>query len=432
MRYDPIDPRLFTRNREKLRNKLTKNSLAIVPSAEAMPRTGDTLHRFRQSSDLFYLTGIEQEKSLLVICPDYPKPEHREVLFLLKSDPLLETWEGHKLTKAEATAASGIATVLWLDELPKLMALFMTHSQKVLLPTNEHLRYPALAPDPGRDMALELRRLYPLHDFGRLAPLLASLRVLKEPQEVELIRKACQITRDAFLRVLATTRPGAKEFQVEAEITYEFIRQGASGHAYNPIIASGPSACALHYEHNDKTCRDGDLLLLDFGAEYANHAADCSRAIPVNGKFSPRQRQLYDACLRVLEAAASLLRPGNNIEEYHQQVCRIWEKEHIALGLYTQEQLDAQDPLQPLFAKYYMHGTTHFLGLDVHDVGSRFETFQPGMVFTCEPGIYLAEEGVGIRLENDYLIREEGEPLNLMADIPIAADEIERLMAAAT
>jgi Xaa-Pro aminopeptidase len=301
------------------------------------------------------------------------------------------------------------------------------HSNNIYINTNEYLKLTEKVPDLSKRFIQDIKEKYPLHEYRRLAPLITGLRVVKEPEEIELIEKACQVTKDAFMRILGFVRPGANEFEVEAEITHEFLKQGASGHAYLPIIASGNNANVLHYVTNDETCKNGDLLLMDFGAEYGNYIADCTRTIPINGKFTKRQRELYSANLRVLNCAMEMVVPGNTITDVHNEVCKLWEEEHIRLGLYTRAQVKNQDKDHPLFSEYYMHGTSHFIGLDVHDVGAKEIKFKPGMILTCEPGIYNDDEGIGIRLENNILCTKKG-PVNLMKDIPIEPDEIEKLM----
>lgn len=427
MRYSKISNQLFSKNRHKIAFALQHGSLAIVNANDEMPRNGDQNYDYRQNSDFFYLTGIEQEKSVLILCPDHPEEDLREVLFLLKTSKELEIWEGHKLTKKEAYEISGIRNVKCLDELNQFLhGLMLTHDD-VYLNLNENPRFSSDVPYRDLRFAHDLKKKYPLHRFQRLAPILSNARLRKEEEEIALIREACNITGKAFERVLKVTRPGIMEFEIEAEITHEYLVNRASGHAYHPIVASGINACSLHYNENKDKCEEGSLLLMDFGAEYANYSGDCSRTIPVNGKFSPRQRELYESTLRVFKQAREMLKPGTTINEYHKKVCQIWEEEHIKLGLYTRKDVENQDPSKPMYFKYYMHGTSHFMGLDVHDVGSKSQPLEPGMVFSCEPGIYLPEEKTGIRLENDILVTE-GKPIDLMEHIPIEPDDIEKRM----
>ncbi|MHC1776764.1 MAG: aminopeptidase P N-terminal domain-containing protein [Lentimicrobium sp.] len=426
MRYEAISSGLFTRNRLKLEKKLKPNGLAIILSNDEMPRNGDQCFPYRQSSDMFYLTGLDQEKCILTLFPNHPMEAMREIIFTVKTNDLMVTWYGHKYTLEEAGRISGVKTIKWLDDFEGVLRELMARAHMVYLNQNENPRFTTEVPSRDLRFIQQLRSDYPLHNFERLAPLISDLRMVKEVEEVSQIIKACEITGSAFNRVLNFVKPGVMEYEVEAEITHEFIRNGATGHAYPPIIASGADTCILHYNSNDKKCQDGDLLLLDFGAEYANYAGDCSRTIPVNGKFTPRQRQVYQAVLRVLRKASRMLVPGTTIDKYHAEVCKIMEKELIGLGLFTEEDVLNQDPASPLFFKYYMHGTSHFMGLDVHDVGTKQHTLAKGMVLSCEPGIYIAEEGIGIRLENDILVDDE--PLDLMVHIPVEPDEIEALM----
>lgn len=426
MRYDAISSELFTRNRLKLEKKLKPNGLAIILSNDEMPRNGDQCFPYRQSSDMFYLTGLDQEKCILTLFPNHPVEAMREMIFTLKTNDLMVTWYGHKYSLEDASRISGVKTIKWLDDFEGVLRELMARAHMVYLNQNENPRFTTEVVSRDLRFIQQLRNDFPLHNFERLAPLLSDLRMVKEDEEVSQIIKACEITGSAFNRVLNFVKPGVMEYEVEAEITHEFIRNGANGHAYPPIIASGADTCILHYNSNDKKCQDGDLLLLDFGAEYANYAGDCSRTIPVNGKFTPRQKQVYEAVLRVLRKASRMLVPGTTIDKYHAEVCKIMEKELIGLGLFTAEDVANQDPANPLYFKYYMHGTSHFMGLDVHDVGTKQHTLAKGMVLSCEPGIYIAEEGIGIRLENDILVDDE--PLDLMVHIPVEPDEIEAMM----
>ncbi len=426
MRYQAIPSELFTRNRLKLEKKLKPYGLAIILSNDEMPRNGDQCFSYRQNSDMFYLTGLDQEKCILTLFPNHPLEAMREIVFTVKTSDQMVTWYGHKYTLEDASRISGVKTIKWLDEFEGVLRELMARAHMVYLNQNENPRFTTEVSSRDLRFMQQLRNDFPLHNFERLAPLLSDLRMVKEDEEVTLIIKACEITGSAFNRILDFVKPGVMEYEVEAEISHEYIRSGASGHAYPPIIASGDDTCILHYNNNDKECKDGDLLLLDFGAEYANYAGDCSRTIPVNGKFTPRQRQVYEAVLRVLRKASRMLVPGTTIDQYHSGVCKIMEKELIGLGLFTEEDVKNQDPANPLFFKYYMHGTSHFMGLDVHDVGTKQQTLAKGMVLSCEPGIYIPEEGIGIRLENDILVDDE--PLDLMVHIPIEPDEIEALM----
>lgn len=427
MRYQQIDPALFCKNRIKLEKKLKPNSLAIIHSSDEMPRNGDQNFPFRQNSDMFYLTGLDQEKCILTLYPNHPDEKMREIAFITETDDHMVTWYGHKYSLEQAANVSGIRTVKWLSTFESTIRDFMSRAESIYLNVEENARFVTEIESRTLRFVKKLRENYPLHDYQRLAPILTDLRLIKEPQEIELLRKACDITGDAFNRVLKFVKPGVMEYEVEAEITHEFLRQGASGHSYPAIVAAGVNNNILHYNQNDQRIEDGQLLLLDFGAEYANYAGDCSRTIPVNGKFTPRQREVYDAVLRVFRQASKMLTPGTTIDNYHSRVVKIMEQELVGLGLITQSDIDNQPQDKPAFFKYYMHGTSHFIGLDVHDVGTKQTTLQKGMVLSCEPGIYIPEEGFGIRIENDIVV--DHEPIDLMANIPIEAEEIEALMA---
>jgi Xaa-Pro aminopeptidase len=426
IRYNTIDNSLFKQNRKTLKSKLKPGSVAIFLSNYQMPRNGDQYFPYRQNSDFFYLTGIEQEKSVLVVSTDAPINELNEVLFILKNSPEMETWQGHKLTPEEATLVSGIKTIKILDDFREVLHLLISSAEYICLNVPIMPKFNPQVKSYDAVLADELKTSYPLHKFEQLAPLMQLLRLKKSQVEIDLIRKSIGITGNTFIRVLNELRPGMYEYEIEAIIQYEFIRSGSSGYAYEPIVAAGRNACVLHYIANNCICKSGDLLLLDFGAEYANYAADLSRTIPVDGKFNARQRLLYDATLRILKFAKSLMKPGTSINSIHKEVCKKWEEEHLQLGLYTQQELKDNKGENPLWTRYYMHGTSHFLGLDVHDVGSKETLLEPGMVLTCEPGIYIQEENIGIRIENNILITEDGNE-DLMENIPIEVEEIEML-----
>jgi Xaa-Pro aminopeptidase len=425
MRYQPLPADFFIRTRAKLLKKLKPASLAIVNSNDEMPRTADQTFPFRQNSDLFYLTGLDQDKCILTLCPDHPVESLREVIFIVKTNDLMVTWYGYKYTLDEARAISGVKTIKWLDDFELTLKDLMSRVQTVYLNQNEYIKFSTEVPSRDLRFANKLKQDFPVHSYERLAPLVTELRMVKETEEIAQISAACRITGEGFRRVLDFVKPGLMEYEVEAAFTHDFTRKGA-GHAYQPIIAGGKNACVLHYVNNDQPLKDGDLLLMDVGAEYGNYCADMTRTIPVNGKFSPRQKQVYEAVLRVLKASMSLLVPGKTIDKWHGEVCRLMEQELIGLGLITSEDIAGQDPASPAFFRYFMHGTGHFLGLDVHDVGSRQDVFKKGMVITCEPGIYIPEESIGIRLENDVMIDDI--PLNLMAEIPVEVEEVEELM----
>lgn len=407
---------------------LKPDSVAIIHSNDEYPMNGDQCFSFKQNSDMFYLTGLDQEKCILTLFPDHPLESMREIVFTVRTSDLMVTWYGHKYTLEEASKVSGVKTVKWLDEFEDIFRDLMCRATNVYLDANENNRFSTEVPTRDVRFSQRIASEYPLHKLKRLAPLVTSLRMCKQKVELDTMRKACEITHHAFNRVLSTLRTGMMEYEVEAEITYEFIRRGAGGHAYAPIVASGKNACILHYISNDKPCKDGDLLLLDFGADYAYYAADLSRTIPVNGKFSKRQKDCYNAVLRVLKSAKKLIVPGTSIDKINAEVARMMEKEMIGLGLFTQKDVKNQNPANPLYFKYYMHGNSHFIGLNVHDVGLKQTLLKPGMVLSCEPGIYIQEEGIGIRIENDIVVTAKG-PVDLMKDIPVEVEDIERLMA---
>ncbi|MBS9524996.1 aminopeptidase P N-terminal domain-containing protein [Litoribacter alkaliphilus] len=427
MRYRPLDKSLYIRNREKLVDLLKPNSLAIFHSNDIMPTNADGTMPFRQNNDLLYLSGIDQEETVLVICPDFPNEDMREILFIRETNEHIAIWEGHKYTKEEAFEASGIKNIQWVQNFDGVVNTLAALSENIYLNTNEHLRADAQVESRDARQMKAIREKYPLHHYHRAAPLMHQLRAIKEDLEITQMQVACDITEKAFRRVLSFVKPGVMEYEIEAEYMHEFLRNGSRGFAYTPIIASGANACVLHYIENSRPCNEGDLILFDVGAEYGNYNADMSRTIPVNGRFTKRQREVYDAVLRVQRGAFDILRPGTNVQEYHKEVGRIMESELIGLGLLDRTDVKNQDPKQPLYKKYFMHGTSHHIGLDVHDVGTMYEPIRPGMVFTVEPGIYIQEEGLGIRLENDIVIEEDGF-FDLMRNIPIEAEEIEGLM----
>lgn len=427
MKYTSINAQLFIDNRKRFVEQLPPNSMAILFASDEMPRSADQAFVFRQNPDLFWLSGIDQEKTILIIYPDCPNPMYREALFLRKTNEYIAVWEGHKYTQEEARTASGIKQVFWEESFEPALRSLMTYCDRVFVNINENDRADNVVPYKDIRFANELKYQYPAHEIKRLGPIMAKLRAVKHPLEVELIQKACNITRDAFVRVLKFMKPGVMEYEVEAEIIHEFIRQRATGHAYTPIIASGYSACVLHYIENNKPCKDGDLVLMDFGSEYANYASDLTRTIPANGRFTQRQKDVYNAVLCVMKQAKTMLRPGVILADYNKEVGWIMESELIGLGLLDKDKVAKQDPDNPLYKKYFMHGTSHFLGIDVHDIGNRYAPMEVGNLFTCEPGIYIPEEKLGVRIENDILITEDG-IVDLMADIPVEVEEIESIM----
>ena len=422
----PIPQEMFVENRSRLTELMQPNSMAVFHSSDEMPRSGDSTLTFRQNPDLFYLTGIDQEESFLLIYPDSPRTEYREVLFLKRTNEHIAVWEGHKYTQDEARKISGVQTVLWNDEFETVLNLLMVYADTCYINLNENDR--ASWKVPYRDLRFvnSLKERFPLHKYERAGKLMSQLREIKSKFEIDIIRQACGITEKAFRRVMKFMKPGVMEYEIEAEITHEFIRNRA-GHAYYPIIASGKNACVLHYVDNDKPCKDGDLVLMDFGSEYANYASDLTRTIPANGKFTPRQRDMYNAVLRVMKQAQKMLRPGTILNDYNNDVGKLMEEELIDLGLLNKDDVKKQNPEKPLYKKYFMHGTSHFMGLDVHDIGNRYAPMKAGMVFTCEPGIYVPEENIGIRIENDILVTDNV-PVDLMSTIPIEVEEIEELM----
>lgn len=426
-RYDLIENRLFTENRKRLAAKLDKHSVAVFCANDEFPRNGDTYFTFRQNSDLFWLTGIDQEKTILVICPDATKENLREILFIRETNEYLAVWDGYKYTKEAARKVSGIQTVYWEHEFEKVMHELFIRNQNIYINLNENIRADIETDYRDLRMMQQLQAKYPAHTFKRLGPVMDELRSVKHSIEVEIMQHACNITEKAFRRVLGFVKPGVYEYEIEAEIIHEFIRNRANGHAYNPIIASGADSCILHYNANNKVCKAGDILLMDFGCEYANYASDLSRTIPVSGRFTKRQKNVYNAVLAVMKYATSLLKPGTIYVEYEKEVGRFMEGQLIDLGLIDKHDVAKQDPAAPLYKRYFMHGTSHFLGLDVHDVGNRDFPMKAGHVFTCEPGIYIREENLGIRIENDILLTENGN-IDLMAGIPREAEEIEALM----
>lgn len=427
MKYLPIDPQLFTDNRQRFINKLMPGSIAIFNSNDILPTNADGTLPFIQNSDLFYLSGIDQEESVLVLFPHANDPNHREILFLKETNETIAIWEGHKYTKEEARKASGVKTIFWLNQFENILNILMAEAKHVYLNSNEHTRARVDIATRDDRFVKWCKDKYPLHSYHRSAPIMHNLRAIKSDEEIRLIQEACNITEKGFRRVLGFIKPGVWEYEIEAEFIHEFIRNRSTGFAYTPIIASGFNSNVLHYIENNKQCKDGDILLMDVAAEYANYNSDLTRAVPVNGKFSKRQREVYDAVLRVMKAATGMLVPGNTIDKYHREVGQIMEEELIGLGLLKASEVKSQNPDAPLYKKYFMHGTSHFLGLDVHDVGDKYRPFESGMVFTCEPGIYIREENLGIRLENDILITDNG-PVDLMANIPLEAGEIEDLM----
>jgi len=427
MKYSPINKSLFVENRRKFKQLLKPGSLALFVSNDILPTNADGAMGFRQNSDLFYLSGVDQEDTILMIFPDVKDGKHKEVLFIKETSELIAIWEGAKLTKEQATKASGIEHIYWHHEFEKVFPSFVFQAENIYLNSNEHTRRYINTETAEMRFNKFLQQKYPLHKFERSAPIMHKIRSIKSGIEVELIQQACDITEKGFRRLLKFVKPGVWEHEIEAELIHEFIRNRSQGFAYGPIIASGASACVLHYVENNKQCKAGDVLLLDTAAEYANYASDLTRCLPVSGKFTKRQKNVYNAVLRVMKAATKMLKDGNTFEKYNKAVGDLMTEELLKLRLIKAGDVKKQNPAWPAYKKYFMHGTSHFLGLDVHDVGFFNEPMRPGMVFTVEPGIYIPEENLGIRLENNILITSKGQ-MDLMKNIPLEAEEIEDLM----
>jgi len=428
MKYLPIGKQLFTKNRAKFADKMVSNSMAIFNSNDIYPISADSTLPFAQHRDIFYLSGVDQEESVLVLFPDCPKKENREILFLKETNDHIAIWEGEKLTKEKAFETSGIKTVYWLQEMEKVLFELMTQAETVYVNTNEHYRANVETETRDARFIKWLKEKYPGHSYKRCQPIIQRLRSVKEPQEIEMIQKACDITEKGFKRVLGFMKPGVMEYEIEAEFIHEFKINRSAGFAYTPIIGSGFNACVLHYIENNQPCSEGEVVLMDVGAEYANYASDMTRCVPVSGKFSERQKEVYNAVLRVKNDAAKMLVPGTIWADYHVEVGKLMTKELLGLGLISKEDVEKEDPNWPAYKKYFMHGTSHHMGLDTHDYGILTEPMEAGMVFTVEPGIYIPDEKLGIRLEDDYVIQESGEPINLMENIPIEIEDIEKWM----
>lgn len=427
VKYDPIDPQLFIRQRQRFVEQMKPNSIAIFHSNDLMPRNGDQFYPFRQNSDLFALTGLDQEECVLLLFPDCVKEDCRELIFIKRTNAHIAIWEGHKYTKEEARKVSGVRKVLFLDEKSALYKELILLAENIYTNANENDRYHSELVDRNSRETAKLKTQYPNHNYLRAQPIMKSLSMIKMPQELELIQSAISLTEQAFKRILQFIQPGVYEYEIEAEIIHEFIKNKATGHAYNPIIASGKNACVLHYNENKDSCKAGDIILMDFGAEYGNYAADLTRSVPVSGRFSERQKAVYESVLKILKNARSILRPGILMEDYEKEIGKQVASELIQLGLISHSDIEKQDPKWPAYKKYFMHGTSHHLGRDVHDLAHRYVPVQEGMVFTIEPGIYIPEEGLGIRLENNVYIGNE-ENLDLMQNIPIEVEDIETFM----
>ncbi|MCO5724291.1 aminopeptidase P family protein [Robiginitalea marina] len=428
MKYHPIDSRLFVRNRQKFMSHMQAGSLAVFNSNDIYPISADSTMPFQQQRDLFYLSGVDQEETILLLFPDALDVKHREVLFVRETNDHIAIWEGEKLTKERAFAVSGIRTVYWLKEFDKVFFDLMTEASTIYFNTNEHYRQAVETETREARFIRACKEKFPAHQVAKSNPILQEIRGVKEPGEIDLMRTACGITEKGFRRVLGFVKPGVWEYEIEAEFLHEFIRNRSRGFAYTPIIASGNNANVLHYIENNQQCRDGDLILMDVGAEYANYSSDMTRTIPVNGRFTKRQKQVYQSVLRIKDEATSMLVPGTLWAEYHKEVGKVMTSELLGLGLLDKADVQNENPDWPAYKKFFMHGTSHHIGLDTHDYGQLKTPMKPNMVFTVEPGIYIPQEGMGIRLEDDVVIQESGPPVNLMGNIPILPDEIEALM----
>lgn len=427
MKNLPLDPAIFVTNRARFVEKMKPNSIAIFVSNDEVPSNGDALHHFKQNSDLYWLSGIHQEDSMVILYPDNPDKKYREVLVLVRPNELKEKWDGKRLRKEEATAISGIKTIVWLDSLDGLLQPWIHLADNIYLDSNENDRKASLVRTRDYRFIDEMKSRYPLHNYERAAKIMRELRAVKTEMEIEVVKKAIEITGNTFRRVMQFVRPGVMEYEIEAEIVHSFLSQRASGEAYSSIIASGDRARTLHYVSNNQECKDGELILMDFGALYGGYAADLTRTIPVNGKFTPRQKEVYNACLHLHNYAKSLLKPGISIIDYTEKVGDEATAQFMKIGLLKEEDFKNEDPDNRAYRKYLYHGISHHLGIDVHDLGTRTEPIKEGMLFTVEPGIYIEEEGIGIRIENNVWITKNGN-IDLFEGIPITVEEIEAFM----
>jgi len=428
MKYHPINNQLYIKNRAKFTAQMKPKSIAVFNSNDTFTTGADSTLPFEQSSDLLYLSGADQEESILLLFPDAINPNHREILFLTETSDLIAIWYGAKYSKEEAAKVSGIKTIYWLSEFEKIFFDVMTEAETIYFNTNEHYRQSVEIETREDRFIKKCKADFPAHKWEKSNQILQNIRGVKETEEIELMQTACDITNKGFRRILPFVKPGIMEFEIEAEFMHEFLRNRSRGFAYTPIIGSGYSACVLHYIENNKECKDGDMLLLDVGAEYANYSSDMTRTIPVNGRFTDRQKAVYNAVLRVKNEATKMLVPGTLWAEYQKEVGKIMSSELLGLGLLAKVDVQNEDPNWPAYKKYFMHGTSHHMGLDTHDYGQLKLPMKAGMVFTVEPGIYIPEENMGIRIEDDVVINQSGLPFNLMRDIPIEVEEIEGLM----
>tara|TARA_B110000027_G_scaffold91220_1_gene96473 strand:+ start:27 stop:1319 length:1293 start_codon:yes stop_codon:yes gene_type:complete len=428
MKYDRINKELYIHNRKRFVMNMEESSLAVFNSNDTYPISADSSMPFQQHRDILHLSGVDQEESILLISPNASNPDNREILFLKETNEHIAVWEGAKLDKNEAFEVSGIKTVFWLKDFDRIFKQLMTEVTSIYLNTNEHLRADTTVETREDRFIKQVKFDFPAHQVRRGAPIMHQIRAIKHAIEVDLMQQACDITKSGINRLLGFIKPGIWEYEIEAELIHEFMRMRSQGFAYTPIVASGASACVLHYIENNKQCNAGDVILLDVGAEYANYASDLTRCIPVSGRFTDRQKAVYNSVLEVKNEAQKLLRPGITLVDYHKQVGLLMEAELLKLKLIDAADVKNQDPNWPAYKKYFMHGTSHYIGLDTHDVGPWNEPIKAGMAFTCEPGIYIPAEGLGIRLEDDLIVQESGDPFNLMGSIPIEADEIEDIM----
>lgn len=427
MRNLPIDSKLFTQNRKRFSSKMEKNSIAIFLSNDEVPSNGDALYKFKQNSNLYWLSGVTQEDSMVILFPDNPDPKYREVLVLVRPNELKEKWDGKRLRTNEATAISGITTIVWADALEGLLQPWIHLADNIYLDSNENDRKGSLLQTRDYRFIQEMKSRYPLHNYLRAAKITKELRAIKTAEEVAVLQQAIDITDNTFRRLLQFIKPGVMEYEIEAEIYHSFLMQRSSGPAYSSILASGDRARTLHYVFNNQECKDGELVLMDFGAEYGGYCADLTRTVPVNGRFTKRQKEVYNACLAIHNYCKGILKPGISINNYTDKVGEEATKQFIKIGLLTKADVKNEDPANRAYRKYLYHGISHHLGIDVHDLGTKTEPIKPGMVFTIEPGIYIEEEQMGVRIENNFWITKTGNK-DLMKNIPITAEEIETLM----
>ncbi|MDC6366401.1 MULTISPECIES: aminopeptidase P family protein [Flavobacteriaceae] len=428
MKYDQINNQLFIKNRKKFMAQMKPKSIAVFNSNDIYPISADSTMPFQQHRDIFYLSGADQEETILVLFPDAMDQKHKEILFVRETNEHIAIWEGAKLTKEQATSVSGIATIYWLSDFDKVFFDLMTEADTVYFNTNEHYRQAVETQTREDRFIIKCKKGFPAHQWAKSNPILQNIRGVKEPEELELMQRACDITEKGFRRILKFTKPGVWEYELEAEYLHEFVSNRSKGFAYSPIIAAGNNANVLHYLENNRQAKDGDLILMDVAAEYANYSSDMTRTIPASGKFTDRQKAVYNAVVHVKDEATKMLVPGTIWAEYHKECGKIMTSELLGLGLLDKADVQNENKDWPAYKKYFMHGTSHHIGLDTHDYGELKTPMKPNMVFTVEPGIYIPDEGMGIRLEDDVVIQETGEPFNLMRNIPIMAEEIEELM----